>query len=311
MSDKEHDPSRAEVDGPADNPASAPTDNAADNEAAGTEARPLPGEALAARRLELRLSVEDVSARVKLAPRQITALEANDFGALPGMATVRGFIRSYAKLLELDPEPLLASLAAESNPAVGPMVVRRPLPSPAFSGRRYAPSVSHRRSARRLYGLAVVVLVFIGTLAFIAYKNGWSDLPSLDSALVRESTAPGTDVGVLMEPALPAPEPEAAQATADIPASVPSNEAPAAVADPANALQLVLREDAWVEVTTLDDGRKLVSKLMKAGTTETVAITRPVSLVVGNAAGVDATLRGQSLNLRAVARDNVAKLSLK
>jgi len=50
---------------------------------------------------------------------------------------------------------------------------------------------------------------------------------------------------------------------------------------------------------------------MKAGTTELVEINEPVVLVVGNAAGIDATLRGQSLNLRAVARDNVAKLSLK
>jgi cytoskeleton protein RodZ len=50
---------------------------------------------------------------------------------------------------------------------------------------------------------------------------------------------------------------------------------------------------------------------MKAGTTELVEINEPGVLVVGNAVGVDASLRGQSLNLRAVARDNVAKLSLK
>ena len=40
-------------------------------------------------------------------------------------------------------------------------------------------------------------------------------------------------------------------------------------------------------------------------------VDEPVILVVGNAVGVDASLRGQALNLRAVARDNVAKLSLK
>jgi cytoskeleton protein RodZ len=50
---------------------------------------------------------------------------------------------------------------------------------------------------------------------------------------------------------------------------------------------------------------------MKAGTTELVEVNEPVVLVIGNAAGVDASLRGQTLNLRAVARDNVAKLSLK
>jgi cytoskeleton protein RodZ len=50
---------------------------------------------------------------------------------------------------------------------------------------------------------------------------------------------------------------------------------------------------------------------MKAGTTEKFDMNEPVVLVVGNASGVDVTLRGQLLNLRAVARDNVSKLSLK
>ena len=50
---------------------------------------------------------------------------------------------------------------------------------------------------------------------------------------------------------------------------------------------------------------------MKAGTTELLEVNEPVVLVVGNAAGIEAVLRGQSLNLRAAARDNVVKLSLK
>jgi len=50
---------------------------------------------------------------------------------------------------------------------------------------------------------------------------------------------------------------------------------------------------------------------MRAGTTERFDVSEPVILVVGNASGVEANLRGQPLNLRAVARDNVSKLSLK
>jgi len=78
-----------------------------------------------------------------------------------------------------------------------------------------------------------------------------------------------------------------------------------------SALEIKAREDSWVEVTTVEGERRLISRLMKAGTTELIEVHEPVVLVVGNAAGVDAALRGQSLNLRAVARDNVAKLSLK
>jgi len=306
MTDKEHDREQAPADMPFDEAKGPGTSDAdvsqqpIEAEAGPPAAHPLPGDVLAARSNELRLSIDEVCTRVKLAPRQIIALEANDFGALPGMATVRGFIRSYAKVLGLDPAPLLAAIAGEPNPALGPIVVRRPLPSPAFSGRRYSPPVSHRRGARRLAGLAAVVLVFVGTLGFIAYRNDWlQGVPIAVSDLAVPKPAP--------EPVEPVPSDAAAPTVEDL--SAADTTAPPSAN--ANVLQLVLREDAWIEVATLDGARKLVSKLMRGGTTETITIVEPVSLVVGNAAGVDATLRGQPLNLRAAARDNVAKINLK
>ncbi len=273
---------------------------------------PLPGEILLAKRQERRMSIEEVSARIKLAPRQIAALEANDFAALPGMASTRGFIRSYARLLELDPEPMLAAIADEPNPAFSPLVIRRPLPSPGFSGRRYAPPTSHRRDARRLPVFAALVLVFVGTLAFVGYRQQWLQLPPITLPFAGDIAAlSGRDAAARsVSPALPVEEPVTHAVPALQPATAISAEASVPVA-PAGALRLVAREDAWVEVVAIDGERKLVSRLMKAGTTELVEVTEPVILVVGNAAGIDAVLRGQSLNLRAAARDNVAKLSLK
>jgi cytoskeleton protein RodZ len=260
----------------------------------------LPGELLAARRLELRWTLEEVSQRLKLAPRQITALEANDFASLPGMASVRGFIRSYAKLLELDPVTLLAMLSNEANPAIDPIILRRPLPSRGFPGRRYAPPSVHRRGSRRLSGLALLVIVFVGALAFAAYRHG---LPTISFDVSGVST--------LLDSWKDLADSTTSEST-DQPLSASAD---AAVAeqksvDPSRLLELKLREDAWVEISTLN-GNKLVSRLMKAGTTERFDMSEPVVLVVGNANGVDASLRGQPLNLRAVARDNVSKLSLK
>ncbi len=251
---------------------------------------PLPGELLATRRRQLTFSIDEVATRVRLAPRQIAALEANDFGALPGMATVRGFIRSYAKLLGLDPEPLVAMLANEPNPAFEPMVVRRPLPSSGFRSRKYAPPVLHRRGARKLAGVAAVVLVFVGTLAFVAYRNNWLHLPSM--------SATDKPAGEILTPAMP-PAPPAAD-----------EQSSAGAPQAAGALELKAREDSWVEVVAVSGERKLLSKLMKAGSTELVEVSEPVVLLVGNASGVDAILRGEALNLKAAARDNVVKLSL-
>lgn len=262
----------------------------------------LPGELLAARRNELRLTLEEVSQRLKLAPRQITALEANDFASLPGMASVRGFIRSYARLLELDPVLLLAMLSTEANPAVDPIILRRPLPSRGFPGRRYAPPSIHRRGSRRLSSLALLVFVFVGALAYAVYRHG---LPAMNFDVPSASAFFDSWTGVTESlrsevtdenPAAPAPATAVGAEQKSI--------------DPSRLLELKLREDAWVEISTLN-GNKLVSRLMKAGTTEQFDMSEPVVLVIGNASGVDASLRGQPLNLRAVARDNVSKLSLK
>ncbi len=289
---------------------------------------PLPGELLSARRQALNLSIDDVSTRVRLAPRQIIALEANDFDALPGMATVRGFIRSYAKLLGMDPAPLVAMLAHDPNPAFDAAAARRPLPASGFRPRRYGPSTQHRRGARRMAGLAAVVLVFVGTLAFIAYRNAWLPAPGApaepDAAV---TAAPDITVGEAgAKPAQPAAQGPATtsakpadtgspamvppSSAAPVPASANAAVAAAAPGAAAGALQLSSREDAWVEVIAIRGERKLLSKLMKAGSTELVDVAEPVVLVVGNVAGVNAVLRGQTLNLVASARDNVARLRL-
>jgi cytoskeleton protein RodZ len=68
------------------------------------------GKTLRAAREQLGLSVNDVANRIKFAPRQIEALEADDYVRLPEAAFVRGFVRGYARLLELDPTSLLGSL---------------------------------------------------------------------------------------------------------------------------------------------------------------------------------------------------------
>ena len=48
------------------------------------------------------LSLDAVAQQLKLAPRQVRALEESDFAKLPGRTFVRGFVRNYARLLRLD-----------------------------------------------------------------------------------------------------------------------------------------------------------------------------------------------------------------
>jgi cytoskeleton protein RodZ len=73
------------------------------------ESAPLQGAGmrLRAARERLNLSLEDVAVQIKTAPRKIAALEAERWDELPERPYLRGLIRNYARVLQLDPDPLL------------------------------------------------------------------------------------------------------------------------------------------------------------------------------------------------------------
>src|SRR4029453_10576049 len=61
-------------------------------------ARPSAGTLLHLAREEAGLTLDAVAQQLKLAPRQVKAIEDDDFAGLPGRTFVRGFVRNYARL---------------------------------------------------------------------------------------------------------------------------------------------------------------------------------------------------------------------
>jgi cytoskeleton protein RodZ len=58
------------------------------------------------------MSLADAAQSLKLGPRQVEALEAEDWKSLPGNTMIRGFVRNYARLLNLDADALMRALDA-------------------------------------------------------------------------------------------------------------------------------------------------------------------------------------------------------
>jgi cytoskeleton protein RodZ len=73
---------------------------------------PTLGSMLREAREHLGMSIGDVANQIKFAPRQIEALEADDFKTMPEAAFLKGFVRSYGKLLQMDLDTLFAALPA-------------------------------------------------------------------------------------------------------------------------------------------------------------------------------------------------------
>ena len=77
------------------------------------------GAALRAAREAAGLPLDAIAQQLKLAPRQVRALEDDDYQHLPGRTFVRGFARNYARFLHLDPDAVLVLLpAGEAAPAL-------------------------------------------------------------------------------------------------------------------------------------------------------------------------------------------------
>ncbi|QDX21371.1 DUF4115 domain-containing protein [Pandoraea pnomenusa] len=68
------------------------------------------GAQLAALREQRGMSIEDVSARLKVSVQKLRRLEAGEWDALPEMPFLQGVVRSYARMLGADPEPMIEPL---------------------------------------------------------------------------------------------------------------------------------------------------------------------------------------------------------
>jgi len=280
-------------------------------------------------------SIEQVASQLNLAPRQIDALEQDNFSALPGLVIVRGFIRTYAKLLRVDAAPILAAIEA---PAVAANIEPQRAPLSASFSETSVP-FGKRRGPSALVIIAALV-VLCGVLFFVARSAGWISSTELaaavpDGSVVKElpvesstfveptpqeqtfvepvASESGSDASVPeIAPAIVAPPPAVAPATVSPKAAAEPVVSPApAASSPSGKNKMVfqVKEDSWVEIKLADESI-LVSRIFPAGTTESFDIPGPASVVIGNAAGVSVTLRGQPLNLSG-SSSNVARLNVK
>ncbi|GIX26431.1 MAG: hypothetical protein KatS3mg123_0312 [Burkholderiales bacterium] len=274
--------------------------------------RPGPGRRLAEERRRQGLSVADLGRQLKLTPRQVEALEADDYERLPGNTFVRGFIRNYAKALHLDPEPLLAELE-ERLPEERPSAILPPIENIPFASGKEG-------SWHRYLLLAGLVLLVIPWLLYETYRQQpLAPPPTPEVALpVPPPTAvePGVFAGASSSGNAPASPPDpvasaagaAPLAAAGAEAQAPAPQEPAPSPAP-GSVRLVFKKEAWVEIRDRD-GQVLLSRINPAGTEQRVEGTPPLSLVVGNATQVAVEYNGKPVDLAPYTRAEVARLVL-
>ncbi|HEU4646691.1 MAG TPA: helix-turn-helix domain-containing protein [Burkholderiales bacterium] len=253
------------------------------------------GVVLAHARQAAGLSQEEAAGRLRFATRQLDALERSEWGRLPGGAAVRAMVRSYARLLGLDAEALVARVGRDAV-----------LPDAERLAQRLRQPVPFSDGARR--SNVVYVALSIGLLAVVV-------VVAFEWQGERREPAQLTFVSAAQQPA----EPARTVPARTVPAGEPPRAAPAPVAAPeadaavpaAGLRRVVLRfeRESWVEIRS-GTGKLLVSQLHAAGSERVVTGVPPFELVIGNAHYVRLTYNDRPVDLMPHVKVEVARFTL-
>ena len=299
------------------------------------------GITLAAAREEQQRSLESVAADLHLQPEVVRAIENGDEAKVPAPTFLRGYVRSYARLLGLDDTSLTAQLPLLNE--------YRPVPLKRVGMRRSGVSLPRMKWLVWILLLAALAVMIIYGVP--AVERLWSQRSSepvsdqLQLPLAGSEESPESAETVLLpapdelpvgeEPVISAEVPETVQSvvggalvgqpesdeekqsepkqTISVEAEAdkeksPESRKPAPQAAGPAVIQMRFLEDSWVEMEA--NGRKLVVGVQPAGSERTVRAEPPIQILLGNAPGVEITYRGEAVDITSHQRGKVARLTL-
>jgi cytoskeleton protein RodZ len=268
------------------------------------------GELLTRAREKLSLSQKDIATRLNLKEEYIVALDVNDFDKLPAPTYVRGYIRNYARAINLNADSLiyLYEGVAEAPPEILPDV------KPAVQ------ASSRDRPVKAMTYLVTFTLVFL----LIAWWQGQNIVNpgffSINQKTSQGGKYPGgftytydvvnhaeilevSDLDELGQDKL------INMKIVDLDES--DSTTPANPDTPANSgiLKLKLSAESWVEVFDAS-GERLYRDLAKPGEIISITGTAPLSVKLGNARAVFVTFNGKTFDTGEYTKAGVARFLL-
>jgi cytoskeleton protein RodZ len=257
------------------------------------------GTLLRMERERLGLSQAQITEMTRMRTPVVEAIENEAWGSLPPPVFVRGFLKSYAKVLGLSQEVVI-DLYAKNLPVESPGQVSHPEPS---------------RIRRRKAWLVLLLLFVLAALYAV-----WLSSPSLEvSQGSREAekrdqekvlqTLPADKEGspVPSQPAVPSPPPVRVveEPTKKEPAPVQSTtqetpSSPKPIETPLRdhlgeegwlSLTGIVKEKTWIRITI--DGKEEKEYLFQQGARPQWRGKEKFYMLIGNAAGIDFDLNGK------------------
>jgi cytoskeletal protein RodZ len=252
------------------------------------------GETLRTTRRQQGVALSDAVAQTRVRESYLTALEEENFAVLGGHVYAKGFLRSYARFLGLDPEPLVEAYRAEHEQAddMAPLAQRQP-----------AMAMHTQRPPALIIGLGLVALVVVVlfVIGIGADRRPGSDVvfgapqpvhtsepaQASERSATRQRERSRSERPRPRKRARPTQEPTREPATAPVPNTDPTERVSGDGVD----LELASTDgDSWMRVTV--DGVEQFEGVQPKGQTESYS-GQSITVRIGDAGVVEVTVNGQ------------------
>lgn len=211
----------------------------------------------------------------------LQALEDEQFDRLPGPVYAKGFLRTYASALGLDPDRLIEAYPRALDAPAQSLVGMHPIEIPIQAA---APRSPLRRAAMYAGAILLAGLVVVGVIGYLQLRQFSAPVPPEAVTPPEKVPAPSA------EPAQPLPEvPEPPQTGREAERPRPAIPPPV----PAGGVNLEVRasDTSWIRV--IADGEQVFQGLVEAGDVRTWHAERSLTVRVGNVPAVQVLVNGE------------------
>ena len=260
------------------------------------------GKTLRQAREALNISIEQAASQLHLDVRLLTALEKDDYSALPGTAYAYGYLRSYAKLLKVPEDDILPQFLKMTQIDSNTLVPEHM----TFAEKNKVPSFSFKQTLL----LTIFVIVVVVSIAWVLL-GGVLEKFNLDVSVNQNTEQSPTVminqdvervVDIVADETLSI---EQKQQDA-IPDSVQVTPVEtASESTPSKALQLSFQKDSWTEVRDAS-GETLIYRMVKKGENLALESKPPYVILLGYAPGVTVTYNDDVFATKPYQRDDIA-----
>lgn len=249
------------------------------------------GESLCAARLDLGLSLEQVSASTRISVKNLRAIEADELGVISSAFFYKSFVRQFAAELGLDYNLLSPAVQAAAST----------FPEPRIPGHGNAPPlrVSRLRPKRTgglrwVFSIASFALMLVACSSVYAlWQDSRADIQSSIANFVGSVTSgaehPAKKSSAPVKPPLPTVSTLPAVTPSILPSITPD------IGAIANSFELKLSalETTWLSVAA--DGKEVFRGILQPTETKVLEGYQRARIRTGNAGGLSVEFNGRSI----------------